>query len=631
MAQTDGYNSDIASEQVQKLAELFPEVVREGKVDFDALKATLGEDIEYGEKYGLGWKGKSGVFAKIQEKTVSTLHPQPEESVDWDTTQNMFIEGDNLEALKVLHKAYYGKIKMIYIDPPYNTGNDFVYNDDFAKTRRQNAMDEGAIDDEGNATRDDGLRANTGGHKHSNWLDMMYPRLFLARNLLRQDGVIFVSIDDNEVHNLRLMMNEIFGEENFQGNIHWRRRTNQPNDPTKMIGLVAEHILVYTRNSTMYKESGVGKIDVTGIFSNPDNDSRGPWASKPWKTGTSQGGVTYAIKLPNGKSVTEEWMGSEDTYGRLLQDGRIYFPNSGAGLPRKKYYLSERQDEGQSASNWWPSDTFGNNQEATVEQKSLFDGKIVFENPKPIKLIKAMLDLANAKDSDIVLDFFGGSGTTAQAVAEYNNSKNQDLKTITIQLDEDLDKNYELASSKSRQIIMNAIHALDSIGKSHYISELAKERIRRAGAKIGKDFADKIAERETRLDLGFRSYILGDSNFKKWNEQMREADEIRQATLDQLNPIEDGASDAELLAEILLKHGISPLVETEAHEDFIFIPSEKLTISLSRNMDEQLFSHLLATSPSQIILLDQAFRDDVNLKTNLVLQAEKQSVDLEII
>jgi adenine-specific DNA-methyltransferase len=187
----NGYNSDIQNEQVQKLAELFPEVVREGKVDFDALKATLGEDIELGEKYGLSWKGKSGVFAKIQKKTVSTLHPQPEESVDWDTTQNMFIEGDNLEALKVLHKAYYGKIKMIYIDPPYNTGNDFVYNDDFKKTRREQALEEGVIDDEGNVTRDDGLRVNAGGHKHSNWLDMMYSRLFLARNLLRQDGVIF--------------------------------------------------------------------------------------------------------------------------------------------------------------------------------------------------------------------------------------------------------------------------------------------------------------------------------------------------------------------------------------------------------------------------------------------------------
>ena len=170
MPNIDGYNSDIQNEQIQKLAELFPEVVREGKVDFNALKATLGEDIELSEKYGLSWKGKSNVFAKIQEKTVSTLHPQPEESVDWDTTQNMFIEGDNLETLKVLHKAYYGKIKMIYIDPPYNTGNDFVYNDDFKKTRREQALEEGAIDDEGNVTRDDGLRVNTGGHKHSNWL-----------------------------------------------------------------------------------------------------------------------------------------------------------------------------------------------------------------------------------------------------------------------------------------------------------------------------------------------------------------------------------------------------------------------------------------------------------------------------
>jgi adenine-specific DNA-methyltransferase len=627
----DGFNTDISAEQKQKLKELFPEVFTEDRIDLDRLKATLGEEVDLGERYGLNWKGKSGVFAKIQEKTTSTLHPQPEESIDWDTTQNMFIEGDNLEALKVLHKAYYSKIKMIYIDPPYNTGNDFVYNDDFKKTRREQALEDGVVDEEGNVIRDDGLRVNTGGHKHSNWLDMMYPRLFLARNLLRQDGVIFVSIDDNEVHNLRLMMNEIFGEENFQGNIHWRRRTNQPNDPTKMIGLVAEHILVYTRSSTAYKESGIGKIDVTGTFSNPDNDSRGPWASKPWKTGSSQGGTTYSIELPNGESITEEWMGSRETYDRLLNDGRIYFPKSGVGLPRKKYYLSERQDEGQSASNWWPSDIFGNNQEATTEQKLLFDGKVVFENPKPTKLIKTMLDLANVKADDIVLDFFGGSGTTAQAVAEYNHDKKQSLKTITIQLNEDLDKNYQSAGSKSKQIIKNAIELLDSIGKPHYISELAKERIRRVGAKIDRDIAGKTLSVKSSLNLGFRSYILGDSNFKKWNEFVADSNEIKQQALDSLNPLEDGTADDDLLTEILLKRGISPLVEVEMHNSFAFVPSENQAISLARYMTEELFAEILTKSPSQIILLDSAFRNDMNQKTNLTMQAERRNIVMEIL
>ena len=217
----NSYNDDVNQQQIDKLKEIFPEVVTEGKIDWQKLQATLGEAVDLGERYGLGWKGKSDVFAAIQEKTVQTLHPDRANSVDWDTTGNMFIEGDNLAALKILHKAYYGKVKMIYIDPPYNTGNDFIYKDDFKQTRRSYEAEAGITDDEGNVVRDDGLRTNTGGHKHSNWLNMMYPRLFLARNLLRQDGVIFVSIDDNEVHNLRLMMNEIFGEENFVAQIVW--------------------------------------------------------------------------------------------------------------------------------------------------------------------------------------------------------------------------------------------------------------------------------------------------------------------------------------------------------------------------------------------------------------------------
>ena len=248
----NGYNDDITNDQLAKLRQLFPEVFAEDKIDWVRLKATLGEAVDLGERYGLGWKGKSDVFAKIQEKTVETLHVDRANSVDWDATSNMFIEGDNLAALKILHKSYYGKVKMIYIDPPYNTGNDFVYNDDFKQTRASYAAEAGLTDDEGNITRDDGLRANTGGHKHSNWLNMMYPRLFLARNLLRQDGVIFVSIDDNEVHNLRLMMNEIFGEENFVGEFV-RRTINSGKQDSATIANYHEYLLTYARNKEFLK------------------------------------------------------------------------------------------------------------------------------------------------------------------------------------------------------------------------------------------------------------------------------------------------------------------------------------------------------------------------------------------
>ena len=627
----NGYNDDITNDQLTKFRQLFPEAFTEDKIDWARLKATLGEAVDLGERYGLGWKGKSDVFAKIQEKTVETLHADRAHSVDWDTTSNMFIEGDNLAALKILHKSYYGKVKMIYIDPPYNTGNDFVYNDDFKQTRKSYEAEAGITDDEGNVTRDDGLCSNTGGHKHSNWLDMMYPRLFLARNLLRQDGVIFVSIDDNEVHNLRLMMNEIFGEENFQGHIHWRRRTNQPNDPMKMIGLVAEHILVYTRNAELYKNSGVGKIAVTGDFSNPDNDVNGAWASKPWKTGSSQSGVRYKIQLPSGREVLDDWMGSEGTYRKLLEQGRIYFPSGGNGLPRKKYYLSERQEEGQSATNWWSSDVFGNNQAATSEQKELFDGKVVFENPKPISLIKNMIDISNVRDGDIIVDFFAGSGTIMHAAMEYSVENNINLRTIAVQLSEDLDKNYKSANPKTRQIIENAVAILDRLNLRHTIADLSRERIRRAGAKIKADFADKLSERKAPLDLGFRAYTIGESNFKRWNEQVSTAEEIRQQTLESIDPLELGATDDDILTEILLKRGISPLVDIEQRDGYLFVSSESLAISLTANLTEADFARLLDSGAEQIVLLSRAFGDDANLKANAMLQAEQRGVRVEVV
>ena len=627
----NGYNDDITNDQLAKLRQLFPEVFTEDKIDWVRLKATLGEAVDLGERYGLGWNGKSDVFAKIQEKTVETLHVDRAHSVDWDTTSNMFIEGDNLAALKILHKSYYGKVKMIYIDPPYNTGNDFVYNDDFKQTRKSYEAEAGITDDEGNVTRDDGLCSNTGGHKHSNWLNMMYPRLFLARNLLRQDGVIFVSIDDNEVHNLRLMMNEIFGEENFQGHIHWRRRTNQPNDPMKMIGLVAEHILVYTRNAELYKNSGVGKIAVTGDFSNPDNDVNGAWASKPWKTGSSQSGVRYKIQLPSGREVLDDWMGSEGTYRKLLEQGRIYFPSGGNGLPRKKYYLSERQEEGQSATNWWSSDVFGNNQAATSEQKELFDGKVVFENPKPISLIKNMIDISNVRDGDIIVDFFAGSGTIMHAAMECSVENNINLRTIAVQLSEDLDKNYKSANPKTRQIIENAVAILDRLNLRHTIADLSRERIRRAGAKIKADFAAKLSERKAPLDLGFRAYTIGESNFKRWNEQVSTAEEIRQQTLESIDPLESNATDGDILTEILLKRGISPLVDIEQRDGYLFVSSESLAISLTANLTEANFARLLDGGAEQIVLLSRAFGDNANLKANAMLQAEQRNVNVEVV
>lgn len=612
----NGYNDNIHQQQIDKLQQLFPEVVTEGKIDWQKLQATLGEAVDLGERYGLGWKGKSDIFAAIQEKTVQTLHPDRVNSVDWDTTDNMFIEGDNLAALKILHKAYYGKVKMIYIDPPYNTGNDFIYNDDFKQTRRSYEAEAGITDDEGNVVRDDGLRTNTGGHKHSNWLNMMYPRLFLARNLLRQDGVIFVSIDDNEVHNLRLMMNEIFGEENFVAQIVWQKKYTQSND-TKNISYTHEYVICYAR-SINEKTSILNRLPRTeqqnSRYTNPDNDSRGPWKAIPLHA--RSGNKPQEIRFSSGRT----WSPPAGTFNRFKQDkiiqlekdNRIYFGKSNSAVPVFKRFLSEVGDV--VPVSLWKYDEVGSTDKARQEIKILIPEN-VFDTPKPTGLVKKICQIGtNIDDGDIILDFFSGSGTTAHAVAELNAEDGGNRRWICVQLP-------ELTDEKSEAY------------KAGYctIADIARERIRRAGAKIRADQADKLVSCDTPLDLGFRAYRVGDSNFKQWNELVSEPEEIRQQALANLDPLEEGATDDDLLTELLLKRGISPLAQIDQHDDFCLIPSEKLVICLAHSMTEELFTAILATKPSSIIILDRAFGDDINLKVNLLLQAERQGIEVEAV
>lgn len=636
----NGYNADITEEQRQRLREIFPEVFNEGKVNFEKLRGTLGDVVDRdSERYGLNWRGKSNVFAKIQEKTVSTLHPQPEESIDWDTTQNMFIEGDNLEALKVLHKAYYGKIKMIYIDPPYNTGNDFVYNDDFKKTCREQAFEENRIDEEGFTTRDDGLRPNNGGHKHSNWLDMMYPRLFLARNLLRQDGVIFVSIDDNEVHNLRLMMNEIFGEENFVAQVIIKSNP-RGRQSDRTFATMHEYLLVYARNNSEADIKGHSLTsEQTAEYKYTDNNGekyrllglrqRGvaslrtdrpdmfyPLYVDPTKLTISTEKTKNSIEVLPKKSngVEGRWM-----WGKVktARDINLLVPKLISGRNEwdifvRDYLEKDGAERTRKSKTIWDEKKL-NYQNGTVEVKQLFNGAAYFDYPKPIELMKRVIELTTY-DDDIVLDFFSGSSTAAHAVNQRNAEDYGNRKWIMVQLPELTDKKSEAYKAGYKTII-----------------GISRERIRRASAKISTAFAVQIAKRKSPLDLGFRSYVIGDSNFKKWNELVSDPEEIKQQTLDSLNLLEDGVTDDDLLTEILLKRGASPLAEIETHDGFVLIPSGNLAISFSRHMTEKLFAQILAKSPSQIILLDQAFRDDVNLKTNLILQAEKNNIAVEVL
>ena len=612
----NGYNDNIHQQQIDKLAQLFPEVVAEGKIDWQKLQATLGEAVDLGERYGLSWKGKSDVFTTIQEKTVQTLHLDRANSVDWDTTGNMFIEGDNLATLKILHKAYYGKVKMIYIDPPYNTGNDFIYNDDFKQTRRSYETEAGITDDEGNVVRDDGLRTNTGGHKHSNWLNMMYPRLFLARNLLRQDGVIFVSIDDNEVHNLRLMMNEIFGEENFVAQIIWER-AYAPVNLKHHFSESHDYIVCFARNIDLLDKLSLKRNEAADTrYKNPDNDPRGPYKADNFSVGPANPKNIYEIITPSGRRILppsgRSWLFSQERTNELIADNRVWFGKDGNNVPAYKRFLSEVKD-GVTPMTVWKYTDVGHSQDATKEVKDLFDGVAYFDYPKPVKLIKQLASLCT-DGNDIILDFFSGSGTTAHAVAELNAEDGGNRCWICVQLP-------ELTDDKSEAYKAGY----------HTIADIARERIRRAGAKIRTDWADKLASRNVPLDLGFRAYRVSDSNFKQWNELVSDPEEIRQQALANLDPLEEGATDDDLLTELLLKRGISPLAQIERHDNFCFIPSEKLAICLAHSMTEELFAAILAAKPSSIILLDRAFGDNINLKVNLLLQAERQGVEVEVV
>jgi len=625
--QIDGYNSDMSDVQKNKLREAFPEVFSENKIDFDKLRLTLGEDIHLAERYGLSWNGKTDVFAKVQEKTVKTLHPRPEDSVNWDSTQNMFIEGDNLDALKVLHKSYYGKIKMIYIDPPYNTGKDFVYNDDFQKTKKEQALEDGAVDEDGNITRDDGLRINNGGHKHSNWLDMMYPRLFIARNLLRQDGVIFVSIDDNEVHNLRLIMNEIFGEDNFVAVVAVNRASEVATDTTIQ---KHEYLVCYSRNQSLFAAVGDERETISrGTVGNIDQTT--PVITFP--------AGLRCIDIPDGTyESTRKIKGSRENIDNLnpiiVKNGRLKEPVNMSARWRSSNDMrnffkndcrpTQAKINGVIVDIYLQGDRFMPQIKKVVRAKiptlyldnkrgssdlERLDMKEVMDYPKAVSFIKYFIKLSTRKN-DIILDFFAGSGTTGQAVYEANLDGEQ-RQYICIQLPE-----FTGEESVARKAGFDTI------------AEVARERIRRAISVVREDIAERS---EPALDLGFRSYTVGDSNFKKWNELVVDASGIRQATLDQINSLEEGTKDEDLLTEILLKRGISPLVEIVSYDGFMSVVSESIIISLSRNMTEQLFTQILTQEPSQIILLDEAFNGDVNLKTNLILQAEKQNIVVEVV
>ena len=600
MRKLSGESLSIVNENIRALSKLFPEVVTEGKVNFDILRQLLGDSVDGGqERYSFTWNGKSDARRLAQTASLGTLRPCKEESKDWDTTQNLYIEGDNLEVLKLLQKSYYGKVKMIYIDPPYNTGNDFVYKDDFRDSIGNYKNITGQVDDNG---RKISTNTESNGRFHTDWLNMIYPRLRLARNLLTDDGVIFISIDYNENYNLRVMCNEILGGTNFIGEIYWESKTKSQNTITAYDKLQpkVEMILVYSKNlKRRFNLLHVGEKEY------PFEDEKGVYREHLLEFMNSKGirgresmifditvdGVT--VSPPNGK----QWQIGIEQVKKYLADEELFERNGKIFLKMRPEYERVTKTEP-----FWGffSKEIGTTESAKKELSALIQ-KDIFDTVKPVELIKRLIFHATDDDS-IVMDFFSGSATTAHAVMQLNAEDGGSRKFIMVQLPEVTPENSEAAKAGYKNVC-----------------EIGKERIRRAGEKIKVEAGDKALN----LDIGFKVFKLDTSNLKKWNDQ---PEDLMQSLLESVDNFLPGRTQLDVVYEILLKMGIELSTEIEEREvvgEKIYVmDGGSLMICLGENItlgiaDEMIKIHKEYNSELwQVVFHDMGFASDMD-KTNI--------------
>lgn len=559
------------SEAAKKIAKLFPEVVADGQIDTDALEELLSpdlEDEEANEKYKFTWRGKRNAkrIADAPARTT-TLIADKKSSKDWDATKNVYIEGDNLEVLKLMQKAYSEKVKVIYIDPPYNTGHDFVYKDKYHDPYDNYLRETGQIDAEGNVTT---TNRESNGRFHTDWLNMMYPRLKLARNLLMDDGVIFISIDDNEDANLKKICDEIFGENNFLAQVVWER-AYAPINLKKNFSESHDYILVYAKDASIVETRGIPRGDeADNRYSNPDNDPRGVWQSDNLSVGPAIESNIYPVTTPSGRVVEppagRSWRLSQKAFRERLKDNRIWFGSDGNGVPRMKRFLSELKKPGITPMTIWKYKEVGHSQEATQQLQKLMCGKKYFDYPKPVKLIQRAVQLYSENDS-IILDFFSGSATTAQSIIEQNAEDGGHRKFIMVQLP-------EKTSKKSVAY------------KDDYktIPEIAEERIRRAGKQIQEKHSD------IKLDTGFKVFKLESSTIKQWDDNPDKFTE----QLEMLHsPFTQDSTNDQRALEIAIKSGISLTASPEIDGDnYHFVSDDKEVFVILGKYDEKLLDEL---------------------------------------
>lgn len=602
---------DGTAENVDRLAELFPQAVTEVEadngsitraIDFDALRDLLG-DVAEGtrERYQFTWPGKAEARAEAHRPIAKTMRPERSKSKDWDTTQNLYIEGDNLDALKILKETYAGKVKLIYIDPPYNTGHDFVYDDNFAKTRGEYALESGDYDEDGGR-----LVANTEGNGrfHSDWCSMMYPRLLLARELLSEDGAIFISIDDNESGNLRKICDEIFGGINFRSDISWQKRYTRSNNTLGFTSVI-EHLYVYARSNDFQVNLLPRTDEADDRYSNPDNDPRGPWKGKSFlnpATPAQRPNLCYEIRNPNTGTVTRPssraWRVSHQEYLRLDTEDRLYWGSDGSSeTPSIKMFLEDAR--GLTPINLWNHDYAGNTDQGSAEVAELLDGRL-FSFPKPTLMMRRILE--HCTDNDfIVVDFFSGSATMADAVMQQNSIDGGTRRYVMIQIPETTDE-----KSPARK-------------KGYFrITEIGQERIRRAGEKIRVEVEEanrqlKSGEKVRPVpDIGFRVLRIDSSNMKN---MLTTPEETAQKSLfDSIDNVKEGRSDEDLLFEVLPKFRIPYSVKIEertiAGKKCMVVESGLLVACFDNNVGIDTIEAIAKMEPIYAVIRDTSMTDD---------------------
>ncbi len=596
----DMQSTNWVNENSNFIADRFPNCVTETaeglKIDFDLLQQELSADIIEGnkERYRLEWPGKREAIVTANLPTTKTLRPVREDSVDFDNTENLYIEGDNLEVLKLLQESYLGKIKMIYIDPPYNTGNDFVYKDNFRKDSIEELTESGQIDEYNQR-----LVANpeTAGRYHSDWLSMMYPRLKLARNLLTNDGVIFISIDDNEVDNLRKVCNEIFGEINLRGCIVWQHSL-QPKGYSGKFSVHHNYNLVYSKSEDFILDSLERTEEHNINYKNPDNDPKGSWRSGDVRNALYRPNLIYDLETPSGKIIqppTNGWRWSKETMAKKIESKEIVFNEDETKITRK-IYLSTL--DGRTPETIWFGKEVGTTRDASTELKKLFDDKAPFDTPKPTTLINRMLEISGVDDGDYILDFFSGSATSAQAVLNYIANKEKKLNYIQVQVTEEIDSN-----TPSGKIA----HSFEL----YTMTDLGKERIRRAGQKIKEETGADI-------DYGFRVYRLDESNMQ---DVYYKPQEYNQENLDLFaDNVKPDRTPDDLLAQVMLDWGLPLSLKIEQIDILgkkVFkVAENSLYACFDNDIDEDFAKEIAKDAPLRIVFKDNGFKNDT-AKTNV--------------